>query len=54
MTKRALALLYEALKPIDAKIVNSICDEIVIEAAREFIRSLPVPVDVAIADARLK
>ena len=73
ITKRALALLYEALKPIDAKIVNCIHDEIVIEAAeeqaeevaaileremieaaREFIRSVPVTVDVAIADAWLK
>lgn len=71
--KRALVLLYEALKPIDAKIVNCIHDEIVIEAAedqagevaaildremieaaREFIRSVPVSVDVAIADAWLK
>ena len=31
--KRALALLYDALKPIDAKIVNCIHDEIVVEAA---------------------
>ncbi len=73
ITKRALVLLYEALKPIDAKIVNCIHDEIVIEvaeeqaeevaaileremieAAREFIRSVPVSVDVAIADAWLK
>jgi DNA polymerase I-like protein with 3'-5' exonuclease and polymerase domains len=73
ITKRSLALLYEALKPIDAKIVNCIHDEIVIEAAeeqaeevaaileremieaaREFIRSVPVTVDVAIADAWLK
>jgi len=73
ITKRALVLLYESLKPIDAKIVNCIHDEIVIEAAeeqaeevaaileremieaaREFIRSVPVTVDVAIADAWLK
>ena len=71
--KRALTLLYDALKPIDARIVNCIHDEIVIEvaeeqadqcaaivdremiaAAREFIRSVPVTVDVAIADAWLK
>jgi DNA polymerase-1 len=31
--KRALALLYEALKPINAKIVNCIHDEIVVEVA---------------------
>jgi DNA polymerase-1 len=71
--KRALALIYEALKPIDASIVNCIHDEIVVEAAetdageaaaildremvvaaREFIRSVPVTVDVKIADAWLK
>ena len=71
--KRALALLYDALKPIDARIVNCIHDEIVVEAgeaqaeeaaaildremvaaAREFIRSVPVTVDVVIADAWLK
>ncbi|HSB08034.1 MAG TPA: DNA polymerase [Blastocatellia bacterium] len=71
--KRAMALLYDALKPIDAKLVNCIHDEIVIEAAepdaeecaaildremtaaaREFIRSVPVTVDIAIGDAWLK
>ena len=71
--KRALALLYDALKPIDAKIVNCIHDEIVIEAAesdaeecaaivdhqmtaaaREFIRSVPVTVDISIGEAWLK
>ncbi len=71
--KRALALLYEALKPIDARIVNCVHDEIVIEvaeaqaeecaaildremiaAAREFISSVPVTVDIAIGDAWLK
>lgn len=71
--KRALALLHETLKPIDAKIVNCIHDEIVIEvaegrseecatileremvaAAREFIRSVPVTVDIAIGEAWLK
>ncbi len=71
--KRALALLYDALKPIDAKIVNCIHDEIVVEAAeaqadeaaaildhqmvaaaREFISSVPVTVDIVVADAWLK
>ncbi|MEK6288781.1 MAG: DNA polymerase [Acidobacteriota bacterium] len=71
--KRALALLYDALKPLDAKIVNCVHDEIVIEvaeaqaeecaaildremmeAAREFIRSVPVAVDIVIGDAWLK
>lgn len=31
--KRALALLYEALKPFDAQVVNCIHDEIVVESA---------------------
>jgi DNA polymerase-1 len=71
--KRALALIYEALKPYDAKIINCIHDEIVVEtaeaeaeecarvlehemlnAAREFIRSVPVTVDAIISDAWLK
>jgi len=71
--KRALVLLYEALKPFDAHVVNCVHDEIVVEAAqseaehcaaildhemttaaREFIRSVPVTVDIAIADAWLK
>jgi len=71
--KRALALLHDALKSINAKIVNCIHDEIVIEvdearaeecavildremvaAAREFISSVPVTVDIAIGDAWLK
>lgn len=71
--KRALTLLYEALKPIDARIVNCVHDEIVIEvaeaqadecaaildremvaAAREFISSVPVTVDIAIGDAWIK
>ena len=71
--KRALALLYDALKPIDAKIVNCVHDEIVVEAAeaqadeaatildhqmvaaaREFISSVPVTVDIVVADAWLK
>ena len=73
ITKRALALLYEALRALDAKIVNCIHDEIVVEvaadeaeecaavveremeeAAREFIRSVPVTVDTVIGDAWLK
>jgi DNA polymerase-1 len=71
--KRALALLYDALKPMDARIVNCIHDEIVVEvadieaescagvvehemvaAAREFIRSVPVTVDVTVGRAWLK
>ena len=71
--KRALTLLHDALKPIDAQIVNCVHDEIVVEAAeaqasecaaildremvaaaRDFIRSVPVTVDIAIADAWLK
>ena len=66
-------MLYDALKPIDARIVNCIHDEIVIEvagaqadecaaivdremiaAAREFIRSVPVTVDIVVGDAWLK
>ncbi|MEK6300187.1 MAG: DNA polymerase [Acidobacteriota bacterium] len=73
ITKRALALLYDSLKPFDASIVNCIHDEIVVEvaeaeanpcaavverdmvaAAREFIRSVPVTVDVVVGDAWLK
>jgi DNA polymerase-1 len=73
ITKRAMALLYEALAPMDAKIVNCVHDEIVVEAlesqaqpcreileremtaaARTFIRSVPVTVDISIADAWLK
>jgi DNA polymerase-1 len=71
--KRALVLLYDSLKPFDARIVNCIHDEIVVEvaeadaascagvveremvaAAREFIRSVPVTVDVVVGDAWLK
>ena len=33
ITKRALALLYEHLKPLDANIVNCVHDEIVVEVA---------------------
>lgn len=33
--KRALVLIYEALKPYDAKIINCIHDEIVVEAAED-------------------
>ncbi|MCI0486487.1 MAG: DNA polymerase [Blastocatellia bacterium] len=32
--KRALTLLYDAIKPLDAKIVNCVHDEIVVEVAR--------------------
>ncbi len=71
--KRALVLLYDALKPLDARIVNCIHDEIVVEvaeveaklcasiveremvaAAREFIRSVPVTVDIVLGEAWLK
>lgn len=71
--KRALALLYDSLKPFDARIVNCIHDELVVEvaeaeaaacaavveremvaAAREFIRSVPVTVDVVVGKAWLK
>ena len=71
--KRALTLLYDGLKPLGAKIVNCIHDEVVVEVAseqaedcaaivekemvaagQEFIRSIPVTVDVSISDAWLK
>ncbi|MBI3651195.1 MAG: hypothetical protein HY231_09135 [Acidobacteria bacterium] len=71
--KRALALIYDAIKGLDARLVNCVHDEIVIEvieaqaaecarilehemvnAAREFIRSVPVTVDATISDAWLK
>ena len=35
ITKRAMALLHHALKPLDARIINCIHDEIVVEAAEE-------------------
>jgi DNA polymerase I-like protein with 3'-5' exonuclease and polymerase domains len=35
ITKRALALLYDALEPLDAKIVNCVHDEVVVEVAAE-------------------
>jgi DNA polymerase I-like protein with 3'-5' exonuclease and polymerase domains len=35
ITKRAMALLYDALKPFDAQIVNCIHDEIVVEVLEE-------------------
>ena len=73
ITKRALTRLYDAIKPFEARIVNCIHDEIVVEtpgdraaecaqtveremvaAAREFISSVPVTVDVSIGDAWLK
>jgi DNA polymerase-1 len=71
--KRALALLYDSLKPLDARIVNCVHDEIVVEvaegetgecaaiveremvaASREFIRSVPVTVDIVAGKAWLK
>ncbi|HEX5732331.1 MAG TPA: DNA polymerase [Blastocatellia bacterium] len=71
--KRALARLYDALKSLDAQIINCIHDEIVVEvsaaeagacaaiveremveAAREFISSVPVTVDIHISDAWIK
>jgi DNA polymerase I-like protein with 3'-5' exonuclease and polymerase domains len=71
--KRALALLHDALKGLDARVVNCIHDEVVVEvaesdagecakvleremveAAREFISSVPVTVDAVISDAWLK
>ena len=71
--KRALARLYDALKPLDAAIINCIHDEIVVEvaarqaeecaaiveremveAAREFISSVPVTVDIHISEAWIK
>jgi DNA polymerase-1 len=71
--KRAMRLVYDGLKPYDAQIVNSIHDEIVVEAAeshaeevaavvrqqmiqagQEFIKTVPVEVDVTISPAWLK
>lgn len=71
--KRAMRLVYEALRGRDAQIVNSIHDELVVEvdeaiadevaeivsqrmvaAAQEFIRIVPVNVDVSVAEAWLK
>jgi DNA polymerase-1 len=71
--KRAMRLLDEALDGLDARIVNAIHDELVIEVAaplattvaelvartmvagaREFLRRVPVEVDVVVADAWLK
>lgn len=71
--KRAMRLVYDALKGHDAKIVNSIHDEIVVEAdetiaeevadivrermraaAQECIRTLPVEVEVTVAEAWMK
>lgn len=71
--KHALALLYDALKPQNARVVNCVHDEIVVEvgdanaqecaavveremsaAAREFIRSVPVSVDISVGDAWMK
>ncbi|HEY7914477.1 MAG TPA: DNA polymerase [Blastocatellia bacterium] len=33
--KRAMALLYDALKPVEARMINSVHDEIVVEVAEE-------------------
>jgi DNA polymerase I len=71
--KRALALIHDALKPLDARVVNCVHDEIVVEvaeadaaqcanlieremveAAREFISSVPVSVDTTVSDAWIK
>jgi len=71
--KRAMRLVYDALKGREARIVNSIHDELVVEtdqaiaeevaelvrermiaAAQEFIRTIPVEVDVAVGDAWMK
>lgn len=71
--KRAMRLVHDGLKPYDARIVNSIHDEIVVEVAasqaeeaaavvrqqmvaagQEFIKTVPVEVDVTISPAWLK
>ena len=71
--KRAMRLVYDGLKPYDAQIVNSVHDEIVVEAAasqaeevatvvrqqmvaagQEFIKTVPVEVDVTVSSAWLK
>lgn len=71
--KQALAGLYGPLKPLNARVINCVHDEIVveveeanadacvavveremIEAAREFIKSVPVTVDIAVGDAWMK
>jgi DNA polymerase-1 len=71
--KRAMRLVYDALRPYDAYIVNSIHDEIVVEVAedhapevaervresmiaagREFIKTVPIEVDVVISDVWAK
>ncbi|HKY03284.1 MAG TPA: DNA polymerase, partial [Blastocatellia bacterium] len=71
--KRALARVYDGLKGLDARVINCIHDEIVVEAAekdardaalvleremveaaREFISSIPVTVDTTVSDAWIK
>jgi len=71
--KRAMRLVYDGLKPYDARIVNSVHDEIVVEVAasqaaevatvvrqqmvvagQEFIKTVPVEVDVTVSSAWLK
>jgi len=71
--KRAMRLVYEALRPYEAQIVNSIHDEIVVEVAqaeaeevaqlvrermiaagREFIKTVPIEVEVAISETWTK
>jgi DNA polymerase-1 len=71
--KRAMRLVYDALRPYEAQIVNSIHDEIVVEVAedhapevaelvrermiaagREFIKTVPIEVEVVISEAWTK
>jgi DNA polymerase-1 len=71
--KRAMRLVYDALRPYDARIVNSIHDEIVVEVAedqaeavaplvrermiaagREFIKTVPIEVEVVVSEAWTK
>lgn len=71
--KRALARVYDGLKGLDARVINCVHDEIVVEAdekdardaalvleremveaAREFISSIPVTVDTTVSDAWIK
>jgi DNA polymerase I-like protein with 3'-5' exonuclease and polymerase domains len=71
--KRAMRLVYDALRGGDAQIINSIHDEIVVEsdqaiaeevaqmvrermiaAAQEFIRAIPVEVDVHVGETWIK
>jgi DNA polymerase I-like protein with 3'-5' exonuclease and polymerase domains len=71
--KRAMRLVYEGLKPHDARIVNSIHDELVVEvieheaeevarvvrqqmiaAGQDFVKTVPIEVDVTVSDAWMK